>query len=430
MKPLELKLTGNGMANIPKSKIENDFEFIIRDHRYGCPWFVADFVSPFVGHLHSFDPSVHEFHIDIKDDEEHFVKFLSLGFGSSLEVNENNFPNYRQICCALGNQEVCETLIDRFEVAVPISNIFSSLHHRDFFNLSRQTLIEFAASHLFELSSSMETLLNVPLQTLIEIVSHPSLRLATEDSLYDIISSRFEADADNFVLVEYIRLEYLSVDRISALIPWISNNFDQFNFGIWTTLSNRLRYQLTGLSPNPRLKSQGVLHELNPNTPLVGIIASLTHRYGGNVHDRGIVNVSGTVYSGDATYAAKNAADLSTTSFFQSKNEPNQWICYDFKDRRVRPTHYSINSYSGYYIRSWIVEGSIDNANWIPLDRHEGDPKIDLNHRTGTFAIPILEDVDYKFIRLRHTGRTADGTDYLIITGFELFGYLIESSHE
>jgi hypothetical protein len=96
---LEVRLTGNGMANIASSKAENDFEFIVGDRRYSCPWFVADFVSPVVGRLHSLDPSVNEFHVDIGDSEDHFRKFLSLGSGSNFEICESDFSKYRTICC-------------------------------------------------------------------------------------------------------------------------------------------------------------------------------------------------------------------------------------------------------------------------------------------------------------------------------------------
>jgi hypothetical protein len=155
MKPLELRLTGNGMGNIPKSKIENDFEFIVGDRHYSCPWFVADFVSPVVGQLHSFDLSVREFYLDIGDAEDYFVKLISLGYASILEVSESGFSCFRRICCALGNREVYDMLIDGFEVGVTISNVFSRLHDCDFFNLSPQALIEFVGSHFYELTSSI-----------------------------------------------------------------------------------------------------------------------------------------------------------------------------------------------------------------------------------------------------------------------------------
>jgi hypothetical protein len=153
----------------------------------------------------------------------------------------------------------------------------------------------------------------------------------------------------------------------------------------------------------------------------------LTHRYGGNVHDRGVVTISSkTVVSSDASYAAKNAVDLTATNYFHSHDGADQWICYNFNNRLVRPTHYSIHPHSSYFLRSWVVEGSIDNVNWIELDRHEGDPEMNSNHQIGTFAIPVYQDVDYRFIRLRQTGKNANGYDYLIIYGFEVFGSLIE----
>jgi hypothetical protein len=43
------------------------------------------------------------------------------------------------------------------------------------------------------------------------------------------------------------------------------------------------------------------------------------------------------------------------------------------------------------------------------------------NHQIGTFAIPVYQDVDYRFIRLRQTGKNANGFHQLVITSFEPF---------
>jgi hypothetical protein len=52
-------------------------------------------------------------------------------------------------------------------------------------------------------------------------------------------------------------------------------------------------------------------------------------------------------------YAAKNAVDLETISHFLSafrkKTEDiphtrNNWVCYDFKERRIVPTYYAIRT--------------------------------------------------------------------------------------
>jgi hypothetical protein len=75
---------------------------------------------------------------------------------------------------------------------------------------------------------------------------------------------------------------------------------------------------------------------MKSESPLDGIIASLTTEHGGNVSDRGIVAISGSVYSESPGNAARNAADLTNTSnYFKSKGEANQWLCHDFENRKV-----------------------------------------------------------------------------------------------
>jgi hypothetical protein len=160
------------------------------------------------------------------------------------------------------------------------------------------------------------------------------------------------------------------------------------------------------------------------DSPLCGIISYLTSQHGGNVSDRGIVNVSwSTAYS--SSYSAKNAVDLLSTSYFQSLNQPNQWLCYDFKNRKIRPTHYSIHANSSnHWLRSWIFEGSIDGSIWTELDRRTDDQSTNSNHPIGTFS--ISNPCECQFVRLRQTGVSACGYHYLILHAMEIFGDLVE----
>jgi hypothetical protein len=108
-----------------------------------------------------------------------------------------------------------------------------------------------------------------------------------------------------------------------------------------------------------------------------------------------------------------------------SLNEPNQWLCYDFKDRKVRPTRYSIHAHSsGYYLRSWIFEGSMDGSRWTELDCHTNDQTTNSNHPIGTF--PVSQHFECQFVRLRQTGVCAEGNHHLILFAMEIFGDLIE----
>jgi hypothetical protein len=127
-----------------------------------------------------------------------------------------------------------------------------------------------------------------------------------------------------------------------------------------------------------------------------GIIARLTRECRGNVPDRHVVAVisrsfeeetnmpngrritiphSGA-YDNDPPFAAKNATDLETGSYFGSAyrgreediaHTRNNWVCYDFKDRRIVPTPYAIgtmkNGAGGFHLKSWFVEMSAGGEN-------------------------------------------------------------------
>ena len=115
------------------------------------------------------------------------------------------------------------------------------------------------------------------------------------------------------------------------------------------SLSNRIPFEKVEVSVRLPFSSK----------PLEGVIAHLTRECGENVHDTGIVTVTASrVY--DSDYDSKNAVDLGTNSYYLSKNEKDAWICYDFKERRMISTIYSVRSYwygYGYsHLKSWVGE--------------------------------------------------------------------------
>jgi predicted nucleic acid-binding Zn-ribbon protein len=182
-----------------------------------------------------------------------------------------------------------------------------------------------------------------------------------------------------------------------------------------------------------------------------GIIAHLTKACGGNVHDRHIVDVtSGSfeketvganphsgAYGNNPKYGAKNAADFETDSVFYSAYRPkeediqrtrNNWMCYNFKERRIVPTHYAIRTapdYSGGpHLKSWLVETSADGRSWRMVALEEDNKQLDGSGFTGTFAVAGGEEC--RFVRLVNIGRNHDGGDCLYITAWEIFGSLVE----
>jgi uncharacterized coiled-coil protein SlyX len=152
---------------------------------------------------------------------------------------------------------------------------------------------------------------------------------------------------------------------------------------------------------------------------LDGIISYLTRKHGGNVHDKGIVTIASKSVSGQ--YAVRNVAELTSDSRFWSKNEPAQWVCWDFHEMRVRPTHYTIRSW---LLKSWVVETSLDREAWTEIDRKADNTDFKKDWVAASFA--VSDSAECRFIRLTQTGKSHCGGDRLRICAFEIFGALLE----
>jgi hypothetical protein len=183
-----------------------------------------------------------------------------------------------------------------------------------------------------------------------------------------------------------------------------------------------------------------------------GIIAHLTRECGGNVHDRHVVDVTcgsfekethganphSGAFCNDPWNAAKNVADVESNSRFLSAHRKkegdipstrNNWICYNFKERRIVPTHYTIRTKGDYgpggcHLKSWLVETSGHGENWREVAREEDNEQLNGADFTATFA--VAGGGECRFIRLVNIGRNYWGDDQLQISAWEIFGNLIE----
>jgi hypothetical protein len=153
--------------------------------------------------------------------------------------------------------------------------------------------------------------------------------------------------------------------------------------------------------------------------PFNGILSYLTVKCGGNVHDRGVVKITASSVFKEQ-YTPRYAADFESIWSFWSKNEPEQWICLDFKTLRVEPTHYTIRTDYNCHLKSWAVEGSDDGALWTEIARRENNS--DLNGKNAVKTFAVSQSGSFRRIRLRQTGPNHNGDNDLTLSALELFG--------
>jgi hypothetical protein len=153
-----------------------------------------------------------------------------------------------------------------------------------------------------------------------------------------------------------------------------------------------------------------------------GVISYLTKKCGGNVHEKGIVIItSKSVKNDDPQRSPQSVADLTSDAYFCSEGDPLQWIKWDFRDIRMRPTRYTIKSFR---LKSWVVEGSLDDSNWTEIDRHADN--LAFEHGWSTAEFVISSPAEFQFIRFTQTGKNHGNRDFLILGAVEFFGTLSE----
>jgi hypothetical protein len=122
----------------------------------------------------------------------------------------------------------------------------------------------------------------------------------------------------------------------------------------------------------------------------------------------------------DPNYAPKNVADFNGEAPFRSNDEPDQWICWDFHERRVQPTGYNLHAS---FLRSWVLEGSMDGKTWSARDRQTNSRKF-RGQRTGSFGFSNKRE--FRFLRLTQTDTNSILKQHLLLHRVEFFGTLTE----
>jgi hypothetical protein len=330
---------------------------------------------------------------------EYFALFDSLCEGSRIHITEATRAFLLSLSRDFGDSDISLSILNYFHSSYPLDQIY------DHFG---EASIPFLASEFHKLKSS--ELANIPLSALYDILSHHQLKILSEDSLYWSLSSRICSDLEYWELLQFIRFEYLSPECICDFVSVIREG-TCISHHLWETISPRL---ISGLGV------VGLAFPLEEAKSLNGMIRYLTRKHGGNVHDKGIVTITSKSVDQAGSKNFSYLAALTSGNSFISKDEPDQWICWDFHDLRTRPTHYTITSGS---LKSWVVESSLDGEAWTEIDRRTDT----MDFKVGWEAsFAVSNSAECRFIRLTQTGKNHKGNDHLIICAFEFFGALIE----
>jgi hypothetical protein len=145
--------------------------------------------------------------------------------------------------------------------------------------------------------------------------------------------------------------------------------------------------------------------------------------------DIGLVKVNPLkFYCGTTKQAFSHEMPISQN--WNEKGVPNSWAEIEFLHHTVIPTAYTLRHgypIKGHAMRHWNFEARNPNEEWEILLEHRDDTSIpgnDMND-TATFFLPFKKNMkQYSIFRIYQTGETADRSPYLMLAGFEIYGYL------
>ncbi|KAK8892573.1 hypothetical protein M9Y10_029810 [Tritrichomonas musculus] len=160
-----------------------------------------------------------------------------------------------------------------------------------------------------------------------------------------------------------------------------------------------------------------------------GIMRYLSKKSKSNIHDNRTIKIlSNSISNGNLQFHPKNLVDYQNNNYYKSKNEIGGIILFDFMDKQINLSNYSIKSYSSgknfAHLRNWVVEVSNDGNEWLEIDRHLNDSTLNGSNIVAVFDIKDHHNEYYRFVQFRQTGYS--WCDYPYSNSYYVYLYFIE----
>ncbi|KAK8876532.1 hypothetical protein M9Y10_006749 [Tritrichomonas musculus] len=478
-----IKLSSDGIKNIVPNACQedNEFRFIFGQKVIKMNPIYADFVSPAASKLHTSDPTISsiyfkdckfgksksQFQIEQIMSEDMVSLLKQISFGLPIQMNEEQTFKMRIISVLLQNNELFTMINENLKNEINETNLDFYLQDLLFYyeqnrtqlhSYNYQNIIDYIASNFH--SIEQEKLLQLPKPILYSIITNKNLQLENEDSLLTFIQKIFindeeeaEDEKENQDSEENINITsfYEAIDFLSlseSKFQEFVENFESTKMTklLWSKLYPCFYINYSQKNEQQKknryfrkerysLKDHHIDFDGDESHGFQGIIHQLTEETGGNVSENGTVKVTSSPTNGNDV-VSKYAVDFDDIyHYFQSKNEPNSWLKYDFLDSSVRPTFYTIRTRpeggkGDNHPKNWVIEGSnTDNDDdWKILDERNNVTVLDDSNVAHTFEIQteLNPNERFRYLRIRETGPNTQKGNYYFLTlsALEYFGIL------
>lgn len=426
-----IQLKQSSILTVPFQSYIDDFLFIVNGKEYKTSRFIADILSPVISNNHSIDPTNNAFVINTNNQGD-FSNILKLiNFNRNI-IQQSEIPFILEVIEILGNDSI-DLQNCKNQEEISIDNVLSLIkkheQYRKIFSSELLEEIEFASSHFFEICENKEDeFRDISIDSLIKILQNDKLKLESENQLLNFINKFYLNDSQYFILYEYVYFINVESHKMSEFLDICDVNY--FTSEIWEKLKQRLKEEIKTSNIKPERynnkRKPDKSFEFNSNNPFNGILNYFVTKNNGNISND--VNITASSVETNDRLPTNVVQYNQNRDCFYSKNKPNDWLCFDFKEHKIVLTNYTIKSgpfqANNYHPRSWVIEASNDNVSWETLDTKNDCSSLNGNSITHTFPISNQNKKEFRYIRYRQSKNWAKN-DYIMIHSFELYGDLI-----
>lgn len=431
-----IKLQFESISQVPLNKYEKDFTFIVNGEKFITSKIVADLLSPKISKIHSSNPIFNEFSFQTKSTGD-FERFISLINFEKTVFTDSEISFITDVIEVLGTEKIdleikknhitIDNVVDKLQSHSQSENLFSQEYSEE---------INFLSQHFHEINKAhQEDLCNLSLNTLREVMKNSNFQIETEDELLYFINKLYLKSSKYSDLYEYVCFSNVTIKAIDQFVSIF--DIKDLNQGTWMSLSNRLKHEIVFDKDNKCQKegydvksatdqtknqdTKGFCEILYLNKDFEGIFHYLQKQ--SDIDDEVKVTFSSFNY-GDP----QNLIHFDNNDFFGTGNKSNSWICFEFTNKKIIPTNYTIKScdYGENWIhpRSWVVEGSENSENWEKLDEQNDCSYLKGSNLIHTFPIQNSDHHEFKYIRIRQTGFNWKKNNCLYFNTIEFYGLI------
>lgn len=404
------------------------FTFIVNGKEFHTNRLIADILSPKISQIHHVDPTISTFIINSKH-KGNFSKILNLINFQRNQISKEELPFLSEIIQLLDLNSI-EVNFKDVDEKITLTNVFSKINDHEnnsiFFRTNLQQEIDFLSSNIYQLKDeNLEEFLKICKNSINQVLSNSKLKLKSEDQLLNIVNFLYKKNQEYSYLYKYVSFVNITKNKMKEFIEIF--DYNELDGEIWNSISKRLLKDDKNEKENERyeekVNNKGITISFNGDNEFEGIIDYFRKKTNDNIINEMLITASSI---GNSSYPIKNLLNKDTNRKFLTQNTPNSWICFDFKNKKISPTHYSIQTHCGcYLIKNWKLEGSNDNVSWDVIDEQTNCEFTHKSNIIHTFQIRNKSDKKFRYLRIFSTGKNWENYNEIYLSSIEFYGTLI-----